>query len=107
MACTVETLDARVDAELEALPADMRAKFLWIGELIESKGLENVREPYIKHLDGPIWEIRMKGKDGIARAAYVTATGMRVVVVRVFRKKTQKTPRREIQLALERAKEVL
>lgn len=31
----------------------------------------------------------------------------RVVVVRVFVKKTQKTPRREIQLALERAKEVL
>jgi len=49
----------------------------------------------------------MKGKDGIARAAYVTATGRRVVVVRVFRKKTQKTPRREIDLALKRAKEFL
>ena len=51
--------------------------------------------------------MRMKGKDGIARAAYVTATGRRVVVVRVFPKKTQKTPRREIELALKRAKEVL
>jgi len=49
----------------------------------------------------------MKGKDGISRALYVTATGKRVVVVRVFIKKTEKTPRREIELALERAREVL
>jgi phage-related protein len=50
--------------------------------------------------------MRMKGKDGIARAAYVTATGQRVVVVHVFRKKTPKTPRREIDIAVRRAKEV-
>jgi phage-related protein len=48
----------------------------------------------------------MKGADGIARAMYVTASGKRVVVVRVFVKKTQKTPRQEIALALKRAKEV-
>ena len=48
----------------------------------------------------------MKGRDGIARAAYVTAKGHRVVVVHVFAKKMQKTPRREIETALRRAKEV-
>jgi phage-related protein len=48
----------------------------------------------------------MKGKDGISRAIYVTAKGRRVVVVRVFVKNTQKTPRREIDLALKRAMEV-
>jgi phage-related protein len=50
--------------------------------------------------------MRMKGRDGISRAVYVTAKGRRVVVVRVFVKKTQKTPRREIEIALQRAKEV-
>ena len=50
--------------------------------------------------------MRMKGKDGISRAIYVTARGRRVVVVRVFVKKTHKTPRHEIDLALERAKEI-
>jgi phage-related protein len=50
--------------------------------------------------------MRMKGRDGISRAIYVTATNCRVVVVRVFVKRTQKTPRREIDLALERAREV-
>lgn len=48
----------------------------------------------------------MKGRDGISRAIYVTARNRRVVVVRVFVKQTQKTPRREIDVALERAREV-
>lgn len=106
MSWIVETLNDVVDGELEALPVDQRAKFLRIAELIEAKGLDRVREPYVKHLEGPLWEIRMRGRDGISRALYVTAKGRRVVVVRVFVKKTQKTPRREIRLALERAKEV-
>ena len=106
MPWVVEFLDAGVRRELEALPEDIVASFLRISRLIASEGLEKVREPYVKHLDGPLWEMRLKGRDGIARAAYVTATGHRVVVVRVFGKKTQKTPRREIELALRRAKEV-
>jgi len=88
------------------LPADMKARFRRIVELIQSHGLERMHEPHIKHLQGPLWEMRMKGRDGISRAMYVTAKGRRVVVVRVFVKKTQKTPQREIDLALERAKEV-
>jgi len=53
-----------------------------------------------------LWEMRMKGRDGISRALYVTAVGKRVVVVRTFIKKTEKTPGREIELALKRAKEI-
>ncbi len=106
MTWIVEVLDARVREELEALSAEMRARFRRIVELIQSHGLEQVREPYVKHLEGPLWEMRMKSKDGHSRAIYVTARGRRVVVVRVFVKKTQKTPRREIDLALQRAKEV-
>jgi hypothetical protein len=64
------------------------------------------REPYIKHVEDVLWEIRMKGKDGISRALYATVKPERVVVVRVFVKKTQKTPRGEIKLALKRAKEI-
>lgn len=75
--------------------------------LIETYGLERVHEPHVKHLEDRLWEMRMRGRDGIARAIYVTATGRRVVVLRVFSKKTQKTPRPEIELALRRAKELL
>jgi phage-related protein len=106
MTWIVEMLDVRVRDELEALPADMRARFRRIVELIQRHGLERMREPHVKHLEGSLWEMRMKGRDGISRAIYVTAGGRRVVVVRVFIKKTEKTSRREIDLALERAKEV-
>lgn len=84
----------------------MRARFRRIAELIQGYGLEHMREPHVKHLEGPLWEMRMKGRDGISRAIYVTARGRRAIVLRVFIKKVQKTPRGEIDLALERAKEV-
>lgn len=106
MLWSVEFLDQDVQSLLDALPVDMRARFQRIVELIQSHGLEHVREPYVKHLEGSLWEMRMKGRDGIARAVYVTAVGKRIVIVHVFVKKTQKTPRREIEMALKRAKEV-
>ena len=106
MAWTVETLNETVDAELAELPADMRARLVRISELIQSVGLSNVKEPHVRHVRGPLWEIRLKGKAGIARALYVTAREQRVVIVRAFIKKTEKTPSGEIDLALERAKEV-
>ncbi|MFT4928661.1 MAG: phage-related protein [Phenylobacterium sp.] len=106
MKWSVETLNASVDEELKTLPVDMRARFIRITQLIESVGLQNVHEPHVKHLEDELWEIRVKGKDGISRAIYVTAHQKRVVVVRVFVKKTQKTPRKEIKLAKQRAKEV-
>ena len=106
MSWSIVFLDEGVQAELDALPRDFRASFERICQLIAAVGLERVHEPYIKHLEDRLWEMRLRGKDGIARAIYVTATGRRLVVVRVFTKKTQKTPRREIELARQRAKEV-
>lgn len=106
MTWTIETLNATVDEEIEALPVDMRARLVRIAELVATVGLENVREPHIKHIEGPLWEMRIKGKDGISRALYVTARKKRAVIVRVFIKKTEKTPRREIEIALTRAREV-
>lgn len=75
MEWTVETLNPTVDAELHQLPSDMRARFVHISRLIEEFGLERVREPHVKHLQGQLWEMRLTGRDGISRALYVTATG--------------------------------
>lgn len=106
MAWTVETLNDTVDAEVAELPADMRARLTRISELIESVGLLNVKEPHVRHIRGQLWEIRLKGKAGIARAIYVTAKEQRVVILRVFTKKTERTPPAEIELALQRVKEL-
>jgi phage-related protein len=97
--------DQRAEKEIGKLAEDVRADFLRIVNLIERHGLENVHAPYVKHLRGKLWEMRMRGKDGIARAAYIASTGKRVVVLHAFVKKTQQTPQEAIELALKRARE--
>jgi phage-related protein len=102
----VEILNETVAAEIAALPTAMQARFIRIAERIASVGLERLTAPHVKHLEGRLWELRLTGRDGVARALYVTAIGRRVVVVRAFVKKTQKTSRAEIELALQRAKDI-
>ncbi|MEQ1694949.1 MAG: type II toxin-antitoxin system RelE/ParE family toxin [Hyphomicrobiaceae bacterium] len=106
MAWTVNTLNELVDAEIEVLPADMRARLVRLSGIIEEHGLDALPRDTVDHLDDKLWELRIRGKDGISRAIYVTASGQRVVIVRVFIKKTQKTPNKELRLARERAKDV-
>ena len=89
-----------------ALPEDMQARLVRLTQRIRQIGLESLQEPHVKFLGSKLWEMRLTGRDGIARALYVTALGRRVVIVRVFVKKTQRTPRAEIELALQRAKEI-
>jgi phage-related protein len=102
---SVETLNEVVDAELTALPVDLRSRFVRVSLLIEEFGPLNVGMPHIRSLDGKLWEIRVNGRDGIGRGIYVLATGKRVVVLHVFIKKTQKTPVQALQTASKRAKE--
>ena len=106
MKWTVEFLNDEVEGEFLALPKEMQARFVRVGELIESYGLENVGMPHIRHLQDKLWEIRAMGKSGISRGIYVAVTGRRVVILRIFVKKTQKTPQAEVDLALKRMKEL-
>ena len=92
------------EAELEALPADMQARFLHIAELLESFGPTEVGMPHIRPLESKLWEMRMKGRDGIARAVYAAVQGRRLLVLHIFVKKTQATPRAAIETALKRLK---
>jgi len=88
--------------EIKALPDDMQAHFVHIAEMLEDLGPHRVSEPHIRHLGNKLWEMRLSGRDGIARAIYFSAKGRRLMVVRAFVKKDQKTPRREIETALRR-----
>jgi len=101
---SIELIDA-ADTELSELPSDMQARFVHISEMLEELVPQKVGMPHVRHLEDDLWEIRMTGRDGIARAIYFSAKGRRLMVVQVFVKKTQKTPRREIDLAHTRAKE--
>ena len=104
MGWTVQTLNATVDAELDEWPPGVRAALTKIVERIEAVGLERVHEPHVKHIEGKLWEMRPDARKVEGRALYVTVTGQRVVIVLAFIKKTRTTPRRKIDLALERAR---
>jgi phage-related protein len=95
-----------VAAEIAALPEDMQGRFVRLADRISTVGLQSLGEPHVKHLEGKLWELRLSVRDGIARALYVTAIGQRLIVVRASVKKTQKTPRAEIELALQRARDI-
>jgi phage-related protein len=105
MRWVVETLDP-VDAEIEGLPPRLQARLLRLLEAIANVGLDQLGEPHVKHLEGKLWELRAKSAEGIARGVYVTLTGRRVVVLHVFIKKSQKTPRRALEIARERMRKV-
>ena len=105
MGWTVETVSA-VDAEIEGLPVALRARLVRLLEAVENVGLEALRAPHVKHLEGKLWELRVRAEEGIARGIYVTAPGRRVVLLHVFVKKSRKTPRRALVTARERMKQV-
>ena len=62
----VTTLNETVDAEIAALPIDMRARLARISELISVVGLEQVGLPHVRPVQRPLWEIRLSGQSGIA-----------------------------------------
>lgn len=106
MRWSVETLNADVDAEIAALPPALQARLIRLVEMVEAMGLEHVHEPHVKHIEGKLWELRAKASEGIARGFYVAVTGRRVVLLHVFVKKSQKTPRTALEVARQRMKQV-
>jgi phage-related protein len=100
--------DERLEEWFETIPADIKAKVLRIIEMLVMVGPHHVREPYVKHVEGQrkLFEIRAKGKDGIARVFYCTISGQKIILLHGFMKKTAETPKREIDIAVKRMQEV-
>lgn len=90
-----------------SLPKDMQARFLRISALLEAFGPQHVGLPHTRPLGEKLWEMRLTGKDGIGRTIYTATSGRRLVVLHAFVKKTQKTPRRAIEIALRRSREIV
>jgi phage-related protein len=86
---------------LAALDAKTQARFI---RSIEQLGVRNVlaREPLVRHLEGKIWELREESQTNIYRLLYFFFTGRKIVFVHGFQKRSQKTPRGEIEIAQER-----
>ena len=99
-------LDSSAETELATMPSDIQARFIHISEMLQEFRPQSVGLPHIRFLQDKLWEMRMKSRDGIARAIYVAQTGKQLVVLHVFIKKTEKTPRRALKTATERLRKI-
>ena len=83
---------------LMSLDDKMRAKIMRTISRLERNGTE-LREPFSKHLENGIFELRASFSSNISRVLYFFLTGHTVILTNGFIKKTQKTPRSEIEKA--------
>ena len=89
------TLHPQAEPELIALPADMQARFVHIAELLEEFGPQRVGLPHIRPLESKLWEMRMQGRDGIARAVYASPRPPPAGVARVHQEDTDNAAPRD------------
>lgn len=66
----------------------------------------NLGEPHTKAFGDGLFELRLKGAEGIARVFFCTLVGKRIVMLHSFIKKSDRTPLRERETAETRMKEV-
>ncbi|MDA0910066.1 MAG: type II toxin-antitoxin system RelE/ParE family toxin [Proteobacteria bacterium] len=94
-----------VENDVLKLPDKLQAKILRMFELIETHGTD-IGEPHTKAFGHGLFELRAKAKEGIARAFFCYLIDKEIIVLSVFVKKTQKTPKKEIEIAKKRMLEV-
>jgi len=102
----VEFYDKKIERDFSRWPTGIKAKFLWILDLVEEFGPEEIGMPHIKALGQGLFEIRAKGLEGIGRAFFCITKGKVILIVSGCIKKTQKTPQDEILLARKRVLEI-
>lgn len=98
--------DIPVENFLNSLDIKMRNKILMILNVLQEKG-NQLREPYSKHLEDGIFEVRGKIGNDISRVLYFFYYNEKIILTNGFIKKTQKTPKREIDLAKKYRKEYI
>ena len=103
---TDETGEQPVKEWIDTLEEKLQLKIFRAFELLEDFNI-NLKAPYVKPLEDKLYELRVKDPKGIYRVIYFAHTGREFIMLNGFIKKTQKTPKKEIELAKIRMKEVL
>ncbi len=105
MAWKITFYSDKVEAETLALPPGILASFLRITELVETFG-PDLGRPHTAPLGQGLFEIRAKGREGIARSIFCTVKGQEIVILITAIKKANKLPKRQMDTAHKRMKEV-
>ncbi|HEY9128216.1 MAG TPA: type II toxin-antitoxin system RelE/ParE family toxin [Sulfurovum sp.] len=105
MSWRVTFYNEKVEKETLGFPAGVLADLLHILEMIEELG-PNLGKPHTAPMGDGLFEIRAKGKEGIGRSFFAIAIQNEIVILHSFVKKSQKTPKKELDKARKRLKEI-
>jgi len=105
MSWKITFFNQKVETEILEFPAGILANFLHILEMIEEFG-PAPGKPHTAPIGNGLFEIRAKGKEGIGRALFCAVKGQEIVILHSFIKKTQRTPKKELEKARRRLKEI-
>lgn len=94
-----------VQEQIFELPDTLAARYIVLTRRMLAIG-PNLGEPHTKAMGSGLFELRLKGAEGIARVFYCTLIGKRIVMLHSFVKKTDRTPKRELEVAQSRLKEI-
>ena len=101
----IEYYSEDVAREILNLPDTLAARYLVLTRRMVALG-PNLGEPHTKAFGQGLFELRLKGAEGIARVFYCTVVGQRIFMLHSYVKKTQKAPRADVEIATLRMKEV-
>lgn len=93
-----------VQENILALPPTLAARYIALTARMMTHGA-NLGEPHTKALGDGLFELRLKGAEGIARVFYCTIIGKEIHMLHSFVKKTDKIPAKELKIAKKRLQE--
>lgn len=105
MSYTITYYSESLQAEIMALPVTLQARYIGLTARMMEYGA-NLGQPHTEAFGDGLFELRLKGAEGIARVFYCTLVGRKIVMLHCFVKKTQKTPLKERKIAEKRMKEI-
>jgi len=97
--------NADVEKLIMQLPKTLVVRYIRITQLMTEFG-SNLGMPHTKSIGDSLFEIRLKGQEGIARVFYCTVVNKSIVMLHSFIKKTDKIPSKELEIAIKRKKEI-
>lgn len=103
---TITYFSEGVQKSILSLPTTMLARFLRYADRMEEHG-PDLGMPHTRAMGKGLFELRLKATEGIARVFYCVSIGRKIIILHSFIKKTQKTPSRELKLAIQRMKEII
>jgi phage-related protein len=102
---TITYFSEAVQEQILELPDALAARYVVLTRRMVALG-PNLGEPHTKAFGDGLFELRLKGAEGIARVFFCTMVGKRIVMLHSFIKKSERTPLREREIAVTRMKEV-